>query len=65
MWKRFENHDDMVRRQVGVTANRLRTRRNQADYDEVLQEPDVLARSSIQDSTAILQALNDLGGRTT
>ena len=61
----FENRPDLRARQIGATGNRLRIRRNKADYDDVVPGLEPTARLSVQEGNAILSALKSLNVKTT
>ena len=65
LWNWFENRSDFRARQIGVTGNRLRIRRNKADYDDVVLGLGPTARLSVQEGNAILSALKSLNVKTT
>ena len=57
----FRFAQDKSRRDIGLDLRRLRRRRNQADYESVLDdEPKSLAQSSVDIARNILNALHSL-----
>ncbi|MCX7707647.1 MAG: hypothetical protein N2204_06545 [Anaerolineae bacterium] len=57
----FRNANDRVKQKIGANLSRLRSNRNQADYDDVLSgRPAATAQSSVALARNVLAALDSL-----
>jgi uncharacterized protein (UPF0332 family) len=60
LWDAYRKHTDAARKQIGVDGDRLRARRNNADYDDVLTDTPKKAAVAVVMATSIVKAVDGL-----
>jgi uncharacterized protein (UPF0332 family) len=57
LWKVLQEKGDAPRREIGVSAGRLRGKRNRADYDPTVQGLENLVKSSLLEAEHLISML--------
>lgn len=60
LWDALRNDYDMQRRQIGLEGNRLRGKRNKADYDNSVNNISVFAKTAVESAQETFNDLQDL-----
>lgn len=60
VWDEFNASADEDRQRIGITGNRLRRARNQADYDDAIADAGELSESALADAHVLAELLQAL-----